>query len=54
MKFIKYIFKTIKWMIVVALVAVAAVVVFLLTLDVNKYKPEIEKIAREKTGRNWL
>ena len=34
----------------VALVIVAAVV-FLLTFDANRYKPQIERLVREKTGR---
>ena len=30
---------------------IAAAVVFLLTFDANKYKPQIERLVQEKTGR---
>jgi uncharacterized protein involved in outer membrane biogenesis len=47
----KYIFRTIKWLLIPGLILIAVAVVFLLTFDANKYKPEIEQFVQEKTGR---
>src|SRR3954467_13122373 len=33
------------------LLVVAAVAIFAMTFDPNRYKPEIERIAKEQTGR---
>src|SRR5712692_2082567 len=35
----------------VVILALAAVVIFALSFDANRYKPEIERIAKERTGR---
>ncbi len=35
----------------VVILALAAVVIFALSFDANRYKPEIERLAKERTGR---
>jgi len=35
----------------VVILALAAVVIFVLSFDANRYKPEIERLAKERTGR---
>jgi uncharacterized protein involved in outer membrane biogenesis len=47
----KYVFKTIKWLFILGLVAIVIAAAFLLSFDANKYKPEIEQFVQEKTGR---
>ncbi|MBU2004879.1 MAG: AsmA family protein [Gammaproteobacteria bacterium] len=44
--------RPVMWLFVVLLVVVAAVVVFMLTFDANRYKPDIVALVKGQTGRN--
>ncbi len=46
-------FKAIKYLLILLFIVVVAVAGVLLTLDVNRFKPEIIELVKEKTGREF-